>query len=124
MSNNMLERMPREIGYLDASMRKLNFANNRLVDVPGELCFLTPSLDLNLQNNQLKVSSTHFISSPLSSHSSPTSKLNYECVCARAQYPFRENYVQGVPYLLDSLKQFCSGAQESPVRFLFSRFAR
>ena len=74
VSKNLLEKFPRgasgpplatlctfltkhcvEIGWLDASIRKLNFSYNQLTVLPGEICFLTLSLELDLNfNPQLK----------------------------------------------------------------------
>lgn len=71
---------PLELGWLDASIRKLNFAYNQLQVLPGEICFLTLSLELDLNfNPQLK-------------------------------YPFREWYLKGTPFLIDNIKPYCSGS--------------
>ena len=61
------------------SIRKLNFSYNNLTVLPGEICFLTLSLELDLNfNPQLK-------------------------------YPFREWYLKGTPFLIDNIKPYCSG---------------
>jgi hypothetical protein len=44
-----------EVGWIDKSIRKLDFAHNQIVELPGELCFCTPSLELKLDGNPTKV---------------------------------------------------------------------
>lgn len=51
LSRNMLEALPRQVGYL-RSLRKLDVQSNQLRTLPGELMFLnTASLDINVNKN-------------------------------------------------------------------------
>lgn len=54
LTGNQLTVLPREVGWLDQSMRKLLAGNNKLVGVPGELSFLNPAIELDLGNNPFK----------------------------------------------------------------------
>lgn len=56
LTANQLTVLPREVGWLDKSMRKLLAGNNRLPGIPGELSFLNPAIELDLGNNPFKVS--------------------------------------------------------------------
>jgi len=65
LTANQLTVLPREVGWLDKSMRKLLAGNNRLPGIPGELSFLNPAIELDLGNNPFKVfiHFYHFITS-------------------------------------------------------------
>eukprot|EP01111_Echinosteliopsis_oligospora_P018532 TRINITY_DN856_c0_g1_i2.p1 TRINITY_DN856_c0_g1~~TRINITY_DN856_c0_g1_i2.p1 ORF type:complete len:464 (-),score=95.95 TRINITY_DN856_c0_g1_i2:71-1462(-) len=52
LSNNALEAIPRQVGYI-LSLRKLILNNNSIRTIPGEFHLLNPSLDLSLSSNPL-----------------------------------------------------------------------
>ncbi|KAL6071011.1 LRR receptor-like serine/threonine-protein kinase GSO2 [Balamuthia mandrillaris] len=54
LSRNRLTKLIHEVGWLDQSIRKLLVGGNQLSAVPGELCFLNPAIELDLNNNPLK----------------------------------------------------------------------
>eukprot|EP01087_Luapelamoeba_hula_P016885 TRINITY_DN5244_c0_g1_i1.p1 TRINITY_DN5244_c0_g1~~TRINITY_DN5244_c0_g1_i1.p1 ORF type:complete len:566 (-),score=94.91 TRINITY_DN5244_c0_g1_i1:21-1718(-) len=54
VGENQLTELPREVGWLDQSMRKLLAGQNRLQGIPGELSFLNPAIELDLSNNPFK----------------------------------------------------------------------
>lgn len=51
----MLKSIPRELGFVERSLRKLSIAQNQLEIVPGEFCLFVDSIDLDLSKNPLKV---------------------------------------------------------------------
>jgi len=53
-SRNRLKRIPRQIGWIGSSLRKLVLSDNDLDEVPGELCLLDTTLTLDLSNNKLQ----------------------------------------------------------------------
>eukprot|EP01105_Mastigella_eilhardi_P007421 TRINITY_DN18873_c0_g1_i1.p1 TRINITY_DN18873_c0_g1~~TRINITY_DN18873_c0_g1_i1.p1 ORF type:complete len:460 (-),score=110.89 TRINITY_DN18873_c0_g1_i1:62-1441(-) len=52
LSHNQLTALPREIGLIK-SLRCLDLSDNKMASVPGELFYLSRSLDLKLANNPL-----------------------------------------------------------------------
>jgi hypothetical protein len=52
---NRLKKIPRQIGHIGNSLGKLLLNENMLVDLPGEIGMLDPSLKLELVGNQMRM---------------------------------------------------------------------
>lgn len=55
MEDNLLTKLPREIGWLGKTLRSLLIARNKIVRLPGEIAFLNPTVKLSLDGNPLVV---------------------------------------------------------------------
>lgn len=53
LSYNQIVSPPKQIGWLDKSLRKLILSFNQIVTLPGDFTFLNPALRLELEQNPL-----------------------------------------------------------------------
>ncbi len=53
LSYNQIVLPPKQIGWLDKSLRKLILSFNQIAMLPGDFTFLNPALRLELEQNPL-----------------------------------------------------------------------